>query len=307
MKLAVPDFISPSYFPAIAAAELGLFKQEGLDVTIELITPVDRCYEALRDEKVEFVGGSAHSVPSAFPDWQGAKLIAALSQGMYWFLVMRADIGAKRGDISAVKGRRIGAARMVELGLKGLLIAAGIDLVRDQVTIAPVPGATNPGVNFGLNAAKALEDGKIDGFWANGMGAEVAIRRGVGTMVLDVRRGEGPKEAFFYTMPALVTSDALIGRSPKLAAGAARAIVGTLKALKRDVGLATQVGRKVFPAEEAELIAGLITRDLPYYDAAISPEFFERMQKFTQDMRLVRQPARYNQAVASQFSELWNA
>ena len=44
-----------------------------------------------------------------------------------------------------------------------------------------------------MTAAKALEDRKIDGFWANGMGAEVAVRRGVGTVVLDVRRGDGPK------------------------------------------------------------------------------------------------------------------
>ena len=79
------------------------------------------------------------------------------------------------------------------MGLRGLLIEAGIDLVRDGVTIAPVPGAVGAGVNFGLTAAKALEDRKIDGFWANGMGAEVALRRGVGTLVLDVRRGDGPK------------------------------------------------------------------------------------------------------------------
>ena len=79
------------------------------------------------------------------------------------------------------------------MGLRRLLIEAGIDLVRDKVTIAPVPGAQGAGVNFGVTAAKALEDRKIDGFWANGMGAEVAVRRGVGTMVLDVRRGDGPK------------------------------------------------------------------------------------------------------------------
>ena len=29
MKLAVPDMISNSYFPAIAAAQLGFFGQEG--------------------------------------------------------------------------------------------------------------------------------------------------------------------------------------------------------------------------------------------------------------------------------------
>ena len=49
MKLAVPDMISNSYFPAIAAIELGFFKQEGLDVELELIFPVDKSYVALRE------------------------------------------------------------------------------------------------------------------------------------------------------------------------------------------------------------------------------------------------------------------
>ena len=61
---------------------------------------------------------------------------------MYWFLVMRADLDAARGDLGAVKGRRIGAAPWVEMGLRRLLIAAGIDPERDDITIAPVPGAT---------------------------------------------------------------------------------------------------------------------------------------------------------------------
>src|SRR5580704_1968020 len=189
MKLAVPDMISNSYFPAEAAVELGFFKAEGLDVELELIFPVDKCYAALRDGAVDFVGGSAHSALAAFPRFQGAKLICAQAQGMYWFLIMHADLGAKRGDVAAVKGKRIGAAPWVDMGLRELLVEAGIDLQRDGVTIAPVPGAVGAGVNFGLTAAKALEDRKIDGFWANGMGAEVALRRGVGTMVLDIRRG----------------------------------------------------------------------------------------------------------------------
>ena len=41
MKLAVPDMISNSYFPAIAAIELGFFKKAGLEVELELIFPVD--------------------------------------------------------------------------------------------------------------------------------------------------------------------------------------------------------------------------------------------------------------------------
>src|SRR5439155_10227577 len=132
--------------------------------------------------------------------------------------------GGKRGDLSVAKGRSIGAAPWVEMGLRRLLQEAGIDLVRDQVKIAPVPGMAGAGVNFGVTAARALEERKIDGFWANGMGAEVAVTRGVGTLVLDVRRGDGPKTCFDYTMASIATTDKLIQRSPETAAGAVRAI-----------------------------------------------------------------------------------
>src|SRR5476649_776303 len=117
-----------------------------------MIFPVDKAYEALRDGKVDFVGGSAHSALAAFPQWKGVKLLCAQAQGMYWFLVMHKDYTAKRGDLSSVKGRSIGAAPWVEMGLRRLLSAAGIDLVRDEVKIAPVPGAAVVGFNFGLAA-----------------------------------------------------------------------------------------------------------------------------------------------------------
>src|SRR5712692_5931827 len=297
MKLAVPDMISNSYFPAIAAIELGCFKQEGLDISLELIYPVDKCYAALRDGTVDFVGGSAHSALSAFPHWQGAKLLCAQGQGMYWFLVMHKDFGGKRGDLSVVKGRSIGAAPWVDMGLRRLLIEAGIDLSRDQVKIAPVPGAQGAGVNFGVTAAKALEERKIDGFWANGMGAEVAVRRGIGTVVLDVRRGDGPKQCFNYTMASIATADRLIERSPEIAAAAVRAIVKTQAALKQDAALATGVGRKLFPPQEAELIAALIRRDLPYYDAKITPELVAGMNAFARSMGILSGDVPYERIV----------
>jgi len=307
MKIAVPDMISNSYFPAEAAVELGFFKAEGLDVALELIFPVDKCYEALRDGAVDFVGASAHSVLAAFPQFRGAKLICAQAQGMYWFLVMRADLKASRGDLAVVKGRRIGAAPWVDKGLRGLLVAAGIDLVRDNVTIAPVPGAAGAGINFGVTAAKALEDGKIDGFWANGMGTEVAVNRGVGTVVLDVRRGDGPKACFNYTAATIATTDALIARAPDRVAAAVRAIVKTQAALKADVGRAAEVGNKLFPPSEAALIVELIRRDLPYYDATLSPEFVAGMAAFARSERILEGELAYQDAVATEFAPLWKA
>jgi ABC-type nitrate/sulfonate/bicarbonate transport system substrate-binding protein len=306
MKLAVPDLISNSYFPAVAAVALGFFEREGLDVELELIFPVDEAYRAMRDGRIDFVGGSAHSALAAFPEWQGAKLLCAQAQGMYWFLVMRADLRAARGDIGSVRGRRIGAAPWVEMGLRCLLTEAGIELARDGVTIAPVPGASGAIVNFGLTAARALEDGKIDGFWANGMGTEVAVRRGVGTVVLDVRRGDGPKPCFNYTMASVAATDRLIDGSPEVAAAAIRAVVKTQAALRADPERAADVGRKLFPPAEAALIAELIRRDLPYYDAAISPEFVTGMSQFARDLGILHGEAPYDRVVATRFAPLWH-
>lgn len=305
MKVAVPDMISNSYFPAPAAVELGFFKDEGLEMSHELIFPVDVAMEAMRDGAVDFVAGSAHSTLAAFPDWKGAKLLCALAQGMYWVLVMRTDLGIARGDIDGVKGRHIGAAPIVELGLRRLLTEAGIDIEGDGVKIAPIPGTIKPGVSFGVTAAKALEDGKVEGFWANAMGAEVAVRRGVGTVVLDVRRGDGPAPCFNYTCPALVTTEDLIAKDPDSVAAAVRAIVKTQAAIKADVSLATEVGKKLFPESEAALIADVVARDLPYYDAAISEEFVAGMNQFAQDMGLLSKPVTYDRVVATQFKSLW--
>ena len=305
MKLAIPDLISNSYFPALAAAELGFFEREGLAVSAELIFPVDRAYAALRDGAVDFVGGAAHGALAAFPAWRGVRLLGALAQGMYWFLVMRADLAIARGDLAALKERRIGAAPWVEMGLRRLLLAAGLDPVRDRIDIAPVPGATGTSVNFGLTAAEALAAGRIDGFWANGMATEIAVTSGTGSIVLDVRRGDGPPGCFDYTMPVLATTAALVERAPDTAAAAVRALVATQRALARDVTLATEVGRKRFPPREAGLIAEIVRRDLPFYDAAIAPASIAAVNAFARDVGVPAGDMPYERIVAVEFRHLW--
>jgi NitT/TauT family transport system substrate-binding protein len=305
MRLAIPDLISNSYFPALAAAELGHFARHGLDVTAELIFPVDRAFAALRDGDVDFVAGAAHGALAAFPAWRGVKLLGALAQGMYWFLVMRKDLGIARGDLAALKGRRIGAAPWVEMGLRRLLAAAGLDPVRDEIAIAPVPGATGATTNFGLTAAQALEDSKIDGFWANGMATEISVTSGIGNIVLDVRRGDGPAGCFDYTFGALAAADRLVESSPDIAAAALRALVDAQADLKADVGRAALVGEKRFPPRETGLIAQIVERDLPYYDAAIGEKAIVGVVGFAQALGIINRNVEYRDVVATQFSHLW--
>jgi len=298
LRVAIPDLISPSYFPVIAAVELGFFKKEGFDATLELLYPVTKTYEELREGRLDFVGGASHAALYAFKDWAGGKLLCALAQNMYWFLVVRADLKPRRGDLAIANGLRIGAAPGPVDGLKQMLKAAGIDPARD-VQIGPVPGlAGGNAVSFGLMAAKALEERRLDGFWANGMGAEVAVRGGYGTVVVDARR-DGPDEAKGYTFPALAATERMLRENPKAASAAVRAVQRAQVALRENPALATEVGRKVFPPTEAGLIAELIARDAPFYDPSISKATVESMNRFARDIGLLSRDVAYEQAVAS--------
>jgi len=305
MKISTPDLVTNSYFPALAAEELGLFREQGLDAHVELL-PSLGAVTALRDGAVDFVAGNSHSLLLAFPGFKGAKLLVTLSQGTPWLLVMRADLAARRGDVGVVKGRRIGAAPGPDRAFLGLLAESGIDPARDGVAIAPVPGALDPGASFGVLAADALERGVVDGFWANALGSETAVRRGVCTIVVDVRRGDGPPGAGQYTFAALSTSDAVIARDPERVAGAVRAIVKAQRMLKKDPARATEVGGRRFPPAAAELIAAVVERDLPFYDPAISEASVSAMSRFAQTVGLLKAPVAYDELVPARVRGLWS-
>jgi NitT/TauT family transport system substrate-binding protein len=306
MRIAVADVVTNTCFPLIAAEELGFFKAEGLDAQVELITPATKAVSALREGATDaYAGGSVHAVLKSFPCWKGVKLIAALSQGIPWLLVVRADLRAERGDMNALKGLRIGADHGPDAALKQLLIASGLDAERDKVQIVPVPGAGEPGVSFGVAAANALEAGQIDAFWANAMATEIVIRHGIGKVLLDVRRGDGPPAARNFTFSGVVTTDALIDRDPERIAATVRAIVKTHKALRADPTRAAEVGKRRFPPDAAELIVAIIERDLPFYDAAISEETANGLNRFAQSVGLLAEPVSYEQVVAARFRDLW--
>ena len=304
MRLAVPDLVSNSYFPAVAAVELGAFREQGLDVELEMVFPIGKAMESLRDGQIDFVAGPAHATLSAFPGWQGAKLLAALSQHTFWVLVVRSTLGVRPGNAAALKGLRIGAAPGPDAALRRLMAEEGVDPDQD-VLVAPVPGSGEPGVSFGVHAAQALEGGTIDGFWANAMGAEVAVRSGVGEVVLDPRQGIGPAAARDYTFAALVTTDRLIEETPATAEASVRAIVSAQRALQDDPSQAAGVGQRLFPTDEAALTEDLVRRDAPYYTAEISPESVASLNRFCRDLGRLPEDVAYDQVVATRFAHLW--
>jgi ABC-type nitrate/sulfonate/bicarbonate transport system substrate-binding protein len=116
-------------------------------------------------------------------------------------------------------------------------------------------------------------------------------------LVLDVRRGDGPAGCFDYTLPVLATTDRLVENVPDAAVRAQRALVATLQALRGDPSRATQVGEKRFPPREAALIADIVRRDLPFYNAAISRRLFAAVNQFARAMGILDAAADYSDIV----------
>jgi ABC-type nitrate/sulfonate/bicarbonate transport system substrate-binding protein len=304
LRIAAVDLVSNTCFPALAADELGFFKAEGLDARIELVAMLGAT-KALRAGSADaMIAGSVHDVLTEFPDWHGVKIAVALSQGTPWLLTVHAGLPAKRGDINAVRGLRLTAAEGPDLALKKMLSDAGIDPARD-LQIIDLPGAKSRDVSFGVFAARALEAGQIDGFWANAMGAETAVSRGVGRVLIDVRRGDDPAEVRYFTFAGMATTDSFIEREPQAAAAAVRAIVNAQTALRADPSLARQVGQRKFPVDAAELISKVIARDVEFYNPAISEAAVEKMNRFALSVGHLSRLVPYDQVVAVRYRDLW--
>ena len=278
MRLAVPDLISPSYFPAIAAVQLGLFEHEGIEASLELRFPVTDAAAALRDGEIDMLAGAAHAPLYDERGWTDTVLLAALSQRMYWFLVVGNDVAADPAGWTSLSNVRIGAAPGPDDGLRRMFALAEVDLELNGIDISPVPGTDADSVSFGVTAAEALAQGRIDAFWANGMGAEVAVRDGVGRVLVDARR-DNP-DASMTTFAALMTSQRFMAEQPAAAEGAVRALQRAQELLRTDPAVATKVATGLFPEMETGLIAAQIERDAPFYDSHLHPAALDGLHEF---------------------------
>jgi ABC-type nitrate/sulfonate/bicarbonate transport system substrate-binding protein len=306
LHVAVPDLVSSSYFPALAATRLPGPSTSDSPLLLEQVFPARRAAEALRDGTVEFYAGPAHVPLHAFPGWRGAKILMALAQRTYWLLVLRPDVRAGTGSVERLADVSICAAPGPDLALRQLFRDAGLDLERSGIRIVPPPAGPDTGESFGVRAARALSEGVIDGFWANSMAAEVAVRQGVGRVVLDPRRGDGPSSAGTYTFPALVCADAMIERRRDDVRRAVAHVVSAQQWLTADPARATDVVTGIFPPLEAGMIEDLVRRDLPYYAPVVDRAAISGLNRFAQSAGLLDAPVEYDDVVAADVRDLWN-
>jgi ABC-type nitrate/sulfonate/bicarbonate transport system substrate-binding protein len=186
-----------------------------------------------------------------------------------------------------------------------MLRQAGLDLARDKIEIVPPPPPYGDKGFMARNGVDAITQGLADAYWGNGMRVALGEKLGIAKLHIDLRRGDGPPGARYYSFPALTTRAQLVKEHPDVASGAIRAVRAAQKALRADPALATGIGEKLFPADEAPLIAALIERDAPFYDAVITREAIAGVTQFVKDFGLIDRLIPYDEMVATEFSALW--
>jgi len=137
------------------------------------------------------------------------------------------------------------------------------------------------------------------------MGSECAVRRGVGKIFVDIRRGDAPQESRGFTFPALMTSDAVIREHPAAAKMMVKSIISAQAALKGEAALAEKAASRLFPSYETSLITDVIKPDLAYFDPAVSAQSIDSMLKFDASLGIDTTGIAYADVVATEFSHLW--
>jgi NitT/TauT family transport system substrate-binding protein len=220
LTMAVGGLPGLYYLPVLVASQLGYFKDEGLDVTLEDFAGGSKALEAV-------VGGSADVGAGAF---EHTLFMQAKGQHYRAFVLMGrapqivvAVTKSKAGSIKSLadfRGAKVGVSApgsSTDLVLTVALRKAGVQ--RSEISAI--------GVGSGATVLAAVSNGQIDALSNVDPMMTKLQRAGEITVLVDTRTVKGTQDVFGGTMPAatLYAPESFIQKYPKTTQALANAIV----------------------------------------------------------------------------------
>ncbi|MEM5385431.1 ABC transporter substrate-binding protein [Paraburkholderia phymatum] len=220
LTMAVGGLPGLYYLPVLTAQQLGFFKDEGLDVTLEDFAGGSKALEAV-------VGGSADVGAGAY---EHTIFMQAKSQHYRAFVLMGrapqivvAVTKEKAGTLKTLadfKGAKVGVSApgsSTDLVLTVALRKAGVQ--RSDISVI--------GVGSGATVISAVSNGQVDALSNVDPMMTKLQRSGNIKVLVDTRTVKGTQEVFGGTMPAatLYAPDSFIQKYPKTTQALANAIV----------------------------------------------------------------------------------
>ena len=171
------------------------------------------------------------------------------------------------------------------------------------MNIVHLPGFEGRKVSFGVYAACGLSRGRSPASGPTPWAAPPQCRSGSARSTWTCGGATIPAEVRYCTFAGLRATDDFIEREPGQAT-AVRVIVKVLKALRADPSRAAQVEEGPIPKDRAELITGIVERNAPFYEPAISEKAVAKLNAFAQSVGYLPGPVAYEQVAAVQFRGL---
>ena len=228
VRIAVGGQNQLVYLPTTLARELGLYREEGLDVELQDHAGGAKSLQAL-------VGGSAdvvcgyydHTIQMAA---EGRALVAFVSMLRFPGLVLVTAPASSVTTIEDLKGRVVGVTTpgsSSHMLLTFLLHRHGV----------PIESVSVTGIGASATAVAAVEYGKVDAGMMSDPALTIVQRRAPAVRVLaDLRHAQGVKDALdttAYPASVLYSQVEWVGANRDTAARLARAIKRTLEWMQR--------------------------------------------------------------------------
>jgi len=278
VRIAIGGQMQLLYMPTTLAEQLGFYKEEGLDVTLQDFAGGAKALQAL-------VGGSA-DVVSGFYDHtiqmaaEGRPMTAFVTMLRYPGLLLVASPASSKHvtRIEDLKGGVVGVTApgsSTHFLVNYLLQTHGIK--SDEVSVV--------GIGNAAAAVAAIEHGKVDAGMMADPAFSIVARRAPGVKVLaDLRTADGVKAAFgtdMYPASVLYSKTEWVERHHDTARRLARAIVRTLAWIQRHSP--EEIADKLPPAmrgEDRAVFLEALRHSLSMYspDGLMAPEGAEAVK-----------------------------
>jgi NitT/TauT family transport system substrate-binding protein len=287
VRLAVGGQSALYYLPLTVTAQLGYFKDEGLDVEISDLAGGSRSLQAL-------VGGSADVVTGAFDHTiqmqaKNQPIIAVVQLGRFpgFVLALHSSKAAAYRGPADLKGMKIGITApgsSTHFMAQYIMVRAG--LKPDDASFV--------GVGAGATAVAAVRRGEIDALVSVDPVINLLVGDGLIKIVADTRTAEGTRAVYggLYPAAVLYLTPAYAQSNPKTVQSLVNAFVRTLKWVSTH---SAEEVAKVMPEAHAlgnkELFIRSIKSSLPMYspDGRFSREAadtaYNVLREFDQDVK----------------------
>ncbi len=292
-----------SFSPMFVAKELGYFDDEGIDAEIIETQSGNSTTSAM-------LGGSADVISSSFANplilanqGKSVKALIGLEMTSVYAFVVRPDLAVTQDDpgalAAALRGRRLGVA---SLGSGADAVASGV-LAESGVG---ADGVIKVAVGTGASALAALKAGAIDAMVTYEPDLTQVLKSGLAKIALDLRTTKSSTSYALLPSTTLQATSDWIQKNPEAAAGVVRAVARANKTLRHDKEKSLRVLSKLYSNIDPSDVKSMHEGEHYSFRSAIQKEQYDIAQNIYMQLKMIARAFPYEDAVATQFSELWN-